>query len=59
MDSEQARFLRACESAHFSEEATGRFWDQLARKLEAELFADEHECEWKLGVAHEGKRDKD
>jgi hypothetical protein len=54
VDSEQARFLRAREGVDFSEEATARFWEMVERKMEAELFADEHKCEWKLGVAHEG-----
>lgn len=55
VDTEQARFQRAIEGASFSEEATARFWRGLARKLEAELFAQEHACELKLGVAHEGE----
>lgn len=54
VDGEKARFHRALEGASFSEQAAARFWDLHGRKLEAELFAQEHPCEWKLGVAHEG-----
>lgn len=53
-DSERARLARANESAALSMDATQRFWKNFRRKTESETFLDEHSCEWKLGVAHEG-----
>lgn len=54
VDSEDNRRSRTLEAVDFTVEATQRFWRTQRRKIEAELFYDEHVCEWKLGVAHEG-----
>jgi hypothetical protein len=35
-------------------DATDKFWTKLRRKIEAEYLDDAHQCQWKLGVAHEG-----
>lgn len=54
IDSERARLSRSVQAFDVSVEAASKYWERTRMKLESEQFADQHHCEWKMGVAHEG-----
>jgi len=54
IDSERARLSRSMQAFDVSVDAASKYWERARMKLESEQFADQHRCEWKMGVAHEG-----
>ncbi|KAJ1441520.1 hypothetical protein B484DRAFT_390676, partial [Ochromonadaceae sp. CCMP2298] len=54
VDSERARLVRSRDTLELTSQATSKFWRKARRKVESECFQQSHQCQWKLGVAHEG-----
>ena len=54
VDTERLRLARSVQAMEVAADAIGKHWERLRYKVESEQFADEHRCEWKLGIAHEG-----
>ena len=54
VDTEKARLARTARALQLAADATDKFWAKLRRKIEAEYLDEAHQCQWKLGVAHEG-----